>query len=257
VYPNLFSIGPLTVHSYGLFVALGFSVALLITLKIGKTQGIEGKRLVDMGFIMILTAIIGSRLAFVLINFSYYKDRPIDIFRIWEGGLVFSGGLVAVALVMGWYFRRHRLSFWQMGDLWAPGIAIGQATGRIGCFMAGCCYGKPTDLPWAVVFTDPQSLAPLNTPLHPTQLYAAFSGFIIFVVLMFLNDRKQFQGQVFIWFLILHSTARLFMERFRGDERGLIPGTEMSITQLITLLVLFAAVAVLFVFKSKEKNQGD
>jgi len=257
MYPNLFSIGPVTVHTYGLFVALGFSIALLVTLKIGKAQGIEGKRVLDIGFIMILTAIIGSRLTFVLINFSHYKDRPMDILRIWEGGLVFSGGLVAVALVMGWYFRRHHLSFWQMGDLWAPGIAIGQATGRIGCFMAGCCYGKPTDLPWAVIFTDPQSLAPLNTPLHPTQLYAAFSGFIIFVVLMFLNGRKQFQGQVFIWFLILHSTARLFMERFRGDERGLIQGTEMSITQLITLLVLFGAVVALFVFKSKSQKQGQ
>jgi phosphatidylglycerol:prolipoprotein diacylglycerol transferase len=120
--------------------------------------------------------------------------------------------------------------------------------------MAGCCYGKPTDLPWAVTFTHPQSLAPLNTPLHPTQLYSAFSGFIIFAVLMFLNAKKQFQGQVFIWFLILHSTARLFMERFRGDERGLIAGTQMSMTQLLTLLVLLGAVVALFILKSKKEE---
>jgi phosphatidylglycerol:prolipoprotein diacylglycerol transferase len=252
MYPNLFSIGPLTIHTYGLFVALGFTVALLVTLRMGKAQGIKTQQVMDMGFIMILMAIIGSRLTYVIMNFSRYRANPIDIVRIWEGGLVFSGGLVAVVIVMAWYIRRHHLSFWRMGDLWAPGIAIGQAIGRLGCSMAGCCYGKPTDLPWAVTFTHPQSLAPLNTPLHPTQLYAALTGFIIFLVLMFLNAKKQFQGQVFIWFLILHSTARLFMERFRGDERGLIAGTEMSMTQLLTLLVLLGAVAALFILKSKR-----
>jgi phosphatidylglycerol:prolipoprotein diacylglycerol transferase len=254
MYPNLFSIGPLTIHSYGLFVALGFAVAFLVILRIGKAQRMKTQQIMDIGFIVILMAIIGSRLAYVAMNFSHYKAHPVDIIKIWEGGLVFSGGLVAVVLVMIWYLRRHRLSFRPMGDLCAPGIAIGQAIGRLGCFMAGCCYGRPTDLPWAVTFTHPQSLAPLNTPLHPTQLYSAFSGFIIFLVLMFLNAKKQFQGQVFIWFLILHSTARLFMERFRGDERGLIAGTEMSTTQLLTLLVLLGAVVALFILKSKKEK---
>ena len=254
MYPDLFSIGPLTIHTYGLFVAVGFTVAILVTLKTGKARGIRSEQVMDMGVIMILCAIIGSRLTYVLINFSHYKDRPIDILRIWEGGLVFSGGLLAVVLAMTWYLKRHNLSFWKMGDLWAPAIAIGQAIGRIGCFMAGCCYGKPTDLKWGVVFTHPQSLAPLNTSLHPAQLYSALAGFIIFVVLMALNARKQFEGQVFIWFLILHSTARLFIERFRGDERGLVLGTDMSITQLITLLVLMGSVVALFVIKSKKEK---
>jgi len=257
MYPDLFSIGPLTIHTYGLLVAIGFTVAILITLRIGKAQGIKSQQVLDMGFIMILFAIIGSRLTYVFMNFPYYKNRPMDILKIWEGGLVFSGGLVAVVLVMIWYLRRHHLSFWKMGDLWAPAIAIGQGIGRIGCFMAGCCYGKPTDLPWAVVFTDPQSLAPLNTSLHPTQLYTSLGGLIIFVVLMVLNAKKRFEGQVFLWFLILHSTARLLIERFRGDERGLVPGTDMSITQLLTLLVLIASVVTLFILKSKKQKEGD
>jgi phosphatidylglycerol:prolipoprotein diacylglycerol transferase len=254
MFPNLFSIGPLTIHTYGLFVVLGFAVGSLVIFKLGKAQRIKSQQVMDIGFIVILMAIVGSRLAYVAINFSYYKAHPTDIIKIWEGGLVFSGGLVAVVLVMTWYLRRHHLSFWKVGDLCAPGIAIGQAIGRLGCFMAGCCYGKPTYLPWAVTFTHPQSLAPLNTPLHPTQLYSALSGFIIFLVLMLLNARKQFQGQVFIWFLILHSTARLFMERFRGDERGFIAGTEMSMTQLLTLLALLGAVAALFILKSKREK---
>jgi len=258
MYPDLFSIGPLTLHTYGLFVAMGFAVALLVTVKMGNAQGIKPQQVMDMGFIMILSAIIGSRLGYVLINLSYYRDHPSDILKVWQGGLVFSGGLIVVALVMSWYMKHHHLSFWKMGDLWAPAIAIGQSIGRIGCFMAGCCYGKPTDLKWGVVFTHPQSLArPLNIPLHPTQLYASLSGLIIFIVLMVVYAKKQFQGQVFLWFLILHSTGRLLIERFRGDDRGLIPGSDMSITQLITLLILIASVILLFVMKSREEKKGS
>lgn len=255
MHPDLFSIGPLTIPTYGFFVALGFSVALLVTIKIGKARGFESPQIMDMGFIIILCAIIGSRLGYVLLNPSPYIHHPLDIFKTWEGGLVFSGGLVFVVLVMTWYVRRHKLPFWSMADLWAPAIAIGQAIGRIGCFMAGCCFGKPTDVKWCVVFTHPKSLAPHDICLHPTQLYSSLAGFIIFAILMLLTAKKRFDGQVFIWLVILHSSARLFIERFRGDYRGVIPGTEMSVTQLITLLLLIAAVITLFVIKSKrEKN---
>ncbi len=255
MHPDLFSIGPLTIPTYGFFVALGFSVALLVTVKIGKARGFESTQIMDMGFIIILCAIIGSRLGYVLLNPSPYIHHPLDIFKTWEGGLVFSGGLVFVVLVMTWYVKRHKLPFWSMADLWAPAIAIGQAIGRIGCFMAGCCFGKPTDVKWCVVFTHPKSLAPHDICLHPTQLYSSLAGFIIFAILMLLTAKKRFDGQVFIWLVILHSSARLFIERFRGDYRGVIPGTEMSVTQLITLLLLIAAVITLFVIKSKrEKN---
>jgi phosphatidylglycerol:prolipoprotein diacylglycerol transferase len=254
MHPDLFSIGPLTIPTYGFFVALGFSVALLVTVKIGKARGFESTQIMDMGFIIILCAIIGSRLGYVLLNPSPYIHHPLDIFKTWEGGLVFSGGLVFVVLVMTWYVRRHKLPFWSMADLWAPAIAIGQAIGRIGCFMAGCCYGKPTDVEWCVIFTHPKSLAPHDICLHPTQLYSSLAGFIIFAILMLLTTKKRFDGQVFIWLVILHSSARLFIERFRGDYRGLIPGTEMSVTQLITLLLLIAAVVTLFVVKSRREK---
>jgi phosphatidylglycerol:prolipoprotein diacylglycerol transferase len=253
MHPDLFSIGPLTIHTYGLFVALGFAVALLVTIKIGKAQGLESPLIMDMGFIIILCAIIGSRLGYVLLNLSQYVRHPLDFFKIWEGGLVFSGGIVLVVLVMSWYFKHYNLPYWKTADLWAPGMAIGQAIGRIGCFMAGCCYGQPTDVKWCVVFTHPKSLAPLNVCLHPTQLYSSLAGFIIFAVLMLLTAKKRFDGQVFIWLIILHSLARLFIERFRGDYRGLIPGTDMSVTQLTTLLLLIAAVTALFVVKSKRE----
>ena len=257
MYPDLFSIGPLTVHTYGLLVAIGFTVGLLVTIRIGKAQGVSPQQVMDIGFIIILCAVIGSRVMFVLINFSYYRNHPLDSLKIWQGGLVFSGGLIAVVIAMSWYLKRHHLSFWKMGDMWAPAVSIGQGIGRIGCFMAGCCYGKPTDSVLGVIFSHPNSLAPLNVPLHPTQLYSSLGGFIIFAVLMVLHAKKKFEGQVLLWFLILHSTGRLFVERFRGDDRGLIPGSDMSITQLVAILILLSAVTMLFVLKSKKEKKSN
>ncbi len=258
MFPDLISIGPFTIHTYGFFVAVGFAVGILTAVKVGKTQGVPSQQVMDMAFVMIVWAIIGSRLFYVLINFSYYKAHPLDIIKIWQGGLVFSGGLVATAAAMLWYLRRHRLSFWTTGDLWAPSLALGQAIGRIGCFMAGCCYGRPTGSSWGLVFTHPKSLAPLNIPLYPTQVFEAVSGFAVFLLLIFLHGKKKFEGQVFLWYLILHSTARLFVERFRGDERGLIPGTEMSATQLVATLILVGSVVVLLILRSRweRKNKG-
>jgi phosphatidylglycerol:prolipoprotein diacylglycerol transferase len=251
MFPDLFTIGPLTIHTYGVFVAMGFIAALMVTVRLAGSYGLAAPQVMDMGFVSIVWGIIGSRLLFVLLNFSYYRSHPLDAFKVWQGGLVFSGGLVVAALALLWHSRRHRLSFWSVGDLWAPGVALGQGLGRIGCLMAGCCYGKPTDLPWAVIFGDPHCLAPLNIPLHPTQIYAALGGFVIFVALLLLHRRKKYDGQVFLWFLILHSTARLLVERFRADDRGMILGTDMSLTQLVATLVLLGAVATLFILKWK------
>ena len=259
MFPDLISIGPFTIHTYGFFVAVGFAVGILTAVKVGKSQGVPSQQVMDMAFVMIVWAIIGSRLFYVLINFSHYKIHPLDIIKLWQGGLVFSGGLVATAAAMLWYLRRHRLSFWSTGDLWAPSLALGQALGRVGCFMAGCCYGRPTGSSWGVVFTNPKSLAPLNIPLYPTQVFEAFGGFMIFLILLFLHGKRKFEGQVFLWYLILHSTARLFVERFRGDERGLIPGTDMSATQLVAILILVGSVVLLFILRSRweRKNKGS
>jgi phosphatidylglycerol---prolipoprotein diacylglyceryl transferase len=256
MHPDLFSIGPFTIHAYGLLVAMGFVTGILVTVRLGKNQAFSTQQVMDMAFIMILWAIVGSRLLYILINLPYYTAHPIDILKIWQGGLVFSGGLIAVASAMALYLRRHHISFWAAGDLWAPALAVGQAIGRIGCFMAGCCYGKPTDLPWGVIFTNPQSLAPRNIPLHPTQIYSSLAGFSIFFILLALYGRRKFQGQVFLWYLILHSTARLFVERFRGDGRGLIPGTEMTLTQLVAVGILIAAIVALFALKPEGKRKG-
>lgn len=256
MFPNLFSIGPLTLHTYGLFVALGFTAAILVTLRTGRKEGVKPQTVMDMGFLMILWGIIGSRAMYAILNFSYYSSHPLDLLKIWEGGLVFSGGIIAVAAALGWYMWRRHMSFWRTADLWAPAVALGQGIGRIGCLMAGCCYGRPTDMPWGIVFTRPESLAPLNMSLHPTQIYASLSGFIIFGVLTFLRARRKFEGQILLWFLILHSTSRLLVERFRADDRGLIPGTQMTGTQMLALIILMASVILLFTMKSRETKES-
>ncbi|MDY7039218.1 MAG: prolipoprotein diacylglyceryl transferase, partial [Thermodesulfobacteriota bacterium] len=221
-----------------------------------KSCGISSQQVMDMGFIMILSAIAASRAMYVLMNASYFILNPLDIFKIWQGGLVFSGGIIGVVLSIFWYVRRHNLSLWKTCDMWAPATAIGQAIGRIGCFMAGCCYGRPTDLSWGVVFTHHHSLAPLDIPLHPTQVYSSISGFIIFFITILLYSKKEFDGQVTLWFLILHSTARLTIERFRGDDRGMFLNTDMSTTQLVAMLILIASVVTLLVLKSRADRQS-
>ena len=255
MYPDLITIGPFTLHTYGVFVALGFTVGILVTIRLGRTQGFTAQQIMDMAFVMMLWAIVGSRAMYVLMNLDYFKEHPLDGLKIWQGGLVFSGGLVAVGAAMVWHLRRNRLSFWEVGDLWAPAIALGQGIGRIGCFMAGCCYGRPTNLPWGVIFKDPQTLAPQGIPLHPTQLYDFLSGSLIFLILLFVTLKKRYTGQVFIWFLILHSTARLITERFRGDDRGIIPGTDMTITQGLAVLILIGGVVALFLFRSRHDKK--
>jgi phosphatidylglycerol---prolipoprotein diacylglyceryl transferase len=256
MHPDLFSIGPLTLHTYGLFIAIGFIMGLLIAIRIGKRYGLDSQKIMDMGFLLIISGVIGSRIVYVLMNFSLYSKNPLDIFKLWQGGLVFSGGLLAAVIVFFFYIRHHKLNVLQIGDIWAPAAVIGQAMGRIGCFMAGCCYGRPTNVPWRVIFKNPASIAPLNIPLHPTQLYDAMSNLIIFIVLMILTAKKKFDGQVLLWFLILHSTARLYIERFRGDDRGIFPGTQWTVTQFIAILILFFSITALIYIKSKnEKNE--
>lgn len=254
MHPELFSIGPLTLRTYGLFVALGCLAGLATAIRLGKSKGLDSNRILDMGFIVILSGMIGSRLLYIIINLPDYIANPLNIFKIWEGGLVFSGGLVAVIIVVLIYVRKYNYNLWTICDLWSPAASIGEGIGRIGCFFAGCCYGRPCDLPWAVTFTDPKTIAIPNFPLHPTQLYSFLSGMIIFAVLMIINSKRRYEGQVFLWFLILHSTARLFIEQFRFDARGSVFNDTLTMTQLVALVILFAAVIMLFWRRSVLKK---
>ena len=240
--PIFIRIGPLTIHTYGVLVATGFLVGIILAVRQAKRQGIPSERIIDLGFYLLLAAIIGSRLFFVALNASHYLKHPLDILKIWEGGLVFYGGLLLALPTAFWYMHRYRLDTWTVADIFAPSIAIGHAIGRLGCLSAGCCYGRPVEgLLWAVTFRHPESLARIGIPLHPVQLYESIGELAIFLILIMLRKRGPFRGRLFWTYIMLYSVLRFAVEFFRGDEaRGFIlPG--ISVAQAISVLMIVSA----------------
>ena len=227
------TLGPFALHTYGLFVAAGFLLGIGWSMREARERGLNPDLLSDLGFYIILGAILGARLLYVLINPTYFWNNPMEIIMFWKGGLVFSGGAI-LATFMAWAFlRAKRQDPWVWMDTLAPGIGLGEAIGRIGCLAAGCCYGDVCDLPWAVTFFHPESLAPLHVPLHPTQLYHSLAGLACFAATLALKTRLRGTGQLMGVFLVLFGAFRYVIELFRADYRGDLG--PLSVTQLIAL----------------------
>lgn len=254
MHPVLFEIplfGGLKIHSYGLMMALGFLAALLWIRFQGKREQLAVNRLTDLAFWMMVSAIVGSRLAFIVEEWNYYFHHPLEIFAVWQGGLVFQGGLILCILVAYFYMKKYQLSFWKVSDVFMPGVALGHSLGRIGCFLAGCCYGKQCDVHawYAVVFSGkPGSLAPVGVALYPTQLLEAGAELFIFAFLAWKSQKKAFDGQILLLYLILYSVARIGIEFLRGDlERGFVIEPYLSKAQFYALLlIVFAIVALIY-----------
>ncbi len=247
--PILFQLGGVKLYAYGFFVGLGFMVGLILAARNARKEGVPFERVVDLFFYSLLSAIVGSRLLFVLVNLDSFRGDLLRIFKIWEGGLVFYGGLLLAIGVAITYMRWHRLPLWKLVDLFSPPVALGLFFGRMGCFFAGCCYGKETLLPWAVTFTNPSSLARLNLPLHPTQLYEALCGLGIFFFLNWKAKRKIFEGQIVWLFLFLYSVVRFLIEMLRDDPRGFIFRDLLSTSQAIGILLAILSLYMLFYLK--------
>ncbi|NVM56917.1 MAG: prolipoprotein diacylglyceryl transferase, partial [Desulfobacterales bacterium] len=192
MYPVLFRIGPFALHTYGVFVAMAFLSAIALALREARRLGEDADQILDLCFYVLIAAIVGSRILYVVINWPTFEQDPMEIVRIWHGGLVFYGGFIGALLTAWLYIRRKGLQLWKTADIMAPAIAFGQFVGRIGCFFAGCCYGRHFNLPWAITFTHPESLAPKGISLHPTQLYSSLNGLLIFALLMWLRRKKVF-----------------------------------------------------------------
>ena len=256
MYPILFQLGSFHIFAYGFFIVIGFVTAtVLAALRIRKSDiRISFESAVDLFFYAVLSAVVGSRILFVLINFDDYRQNPIKILKLWEGGLVFYGGLILAAMVGLVYMRRHRLPIWKLADLISPLIALGLFFGRIGCFLAGCCYGKETSLPWGVVFRNPESLARLNVPLHPTQLYDSVNGLAIFFFLSWMQKRKAFDGQIFWLFLLLYSITRFLVEMVRGDPRGFLFEGSLSTSQAVGVVLAIFSFFMLFYMGKKYRR---
>jgi len=256
MHPVLFHIWKLHIYSYGLMIAIGILVGLFLARRQAMLEGINPDKIVDIAFYILLAALIGSRLLFVLTNFGEYAADPIKILKIWEGGLVFYGGLIPAVAIGIWYIKRLGLPLWQVTDLFAPSVAIGHAFGRIGCFLAGCCYGTPSSLPWAVTFTDPRSLAPQGIHLHPTQLYSSLGLFAIFAFLIWLRKRRTFPGELLWSYTLVYSIVRFFMEFLRGDPRGSVLGGLLSSAQAIGIFLAGISVVMLLYLRKRGLKEN-
>jgi phosphatidylglycerol---prolipoprotein diacylglyceryl transferase len=213
---------------------------LFVIHRLSPQQGLDPDQMWNVAFIAVFTGIIGAKLLMFAVDFGYYSKHIGEIFSLssLQAGGVFSGGVVTALICCWWYLRKHQISFLRAADVIAPGLALGHAFGRIGCFSAGCCYGAPTHVPWGVVFSNPSSqIDPtlLGVPIHPTQLYEMVVEFANFAILYWLIKRKKFEGQIMGLYMILYGVARFFLEFLRADPgRGEVFGI-MTGTQLIAL----------------------
>jgi phosphatidylglycerol:prolipoprotein diacylglycerol transferase len=243
VYPQLIHFGRFFLPTYGFLVSLGVLIGLWISVRNSERLGIDGEKAWNLGILVVLCGIVGSKVLYV-INEGMSLREIFSVETLQAGG-VFSGGLIAALLAAAWYVRRHHLPALRTCDAFVPGLALGHAIGRIGCFAAGCCYGKETHHFWGVVFTNPLAHqitgTPLNVPLEPTQLFESAVELANFFFLMWLLKRRKFDGQVFAAFMIIYGVARFFLEFLRDDPgRGSVFGGAMTGTQLIAIGLVVA-----------------
>lgn len=252
MFPVLFQVGPIKIFTYGLLLAIAFISALYLAGRAAKRQGGDPQVIYDLGFYIVIAAIIGSRLFHVLLEWPYFVAHPWEILYLWKGGLAFQGGLIFGFLTAIFYIWRRGLPFWSTLDILAVGMPFGQFVGRLGCLMAGCCYGKPTDLPWGITFKHPETLAyPRGVPLHPTQLYESLLSLGVFFFLQWLLPRQRFPGQILATYFILAGAVRFLVEFWRGDDRGPILFWQFPTTQVVAL-GLAGAGLILWLWRSRS-----
>ncbi len=245
MHPILVHFGSFTLYTYGFFLAMGFLAAVWFSKRNARFYDLKADDISDLFFVILISGIVGARLLYVIINFDDFKTSPLDIFKLWNGGLVFFGGFIGAVAASIVTLRIKNLPFFKTADTIAPGVALGHGIGRLGCFFAGCCYGRQCDLPIAVQFSHPESLAPLHVPLHPTQIYMVAANLILFFILIFLQRRKRFHGMIFLSYIILYSVFRFIIEFFRGDFRGDVYFEFLSVSQGIGILAIVIALAAM------------
>jgi phosphatidylglycerol:prolipoprotein diacylglycerol transferase len=245
VFPRLFHIGSFNLPTYGFLVSLGVLLGLWISVRNSEKQGINPDDAWNFGIVVVLSGIIGAKVLYIINDWSSYANNWREIFSLstLQAGGVFSGGLIAAFVAAAWYIRKHHMPALGTCDAFSPGLALGHAIGRVGCFAAGCCFGKPTNHFWGVTFTNPLanliSETPLGQPLQPTQLFECAVELANFFILMWMLKRRKFEGQIFAAYLMLYGVARFFLEFLRGDPgRGEVFGGFMTGTQLISIFLV-------------------
>lgn len=267
MHPILVKLGPVVIHSYGFLMALGVGLGVWFLYVQAKKAGMEGSRVLDAAFYILLVSLLGAKLVLFLGNISQYTSSPRDLFSLARSGGVFQGGLAFGLLFALWYFHKHHIPTFKIADIVGPGLALGHTFGRIGCFMAGCCYGRTcANLPWGVTFTDPYANSltgiPLGVERHPVQLYEAALNLLNFLVLFVLLRKKKFDGQVFSFYVINYSVIRFFTEMFRGDHqptsyffKGSSAFLSLSYFQVFCVVGLAAGITLFLILKKRNANR--
>jgi phosphatidylglycerol:prolipoprotein diacylglycerol transferase len=262
MHPILISIGSFELPTYGVLLVAALLGGIYTALRLGRRVGLESALVLDFCTWVILVALMGAKVLMVLTEWSYYRAHLGEIFSFstFMAGGVFYGGFLAALFFTVWYARVQRVPFWKLVDVLAPGVALGQSVGRLGCFSAGCDYGRPTTVPWGVVFTSnfahEVTGVPLGERLHPTQLYESLATFVIFGLLLWWFPKKKHGGDIFLAYAGLYAVARFFLEFLRGDEdRGFVFHNLLSTSQFIALLAL-AGVAAVFIWRRVRGGEG-
>ncbi|MFH1354768.1 MAG: prolipoprotein diacylglyceryl transferase [Candidatus Omnitrophota bacterium] len=243
MYPEICKIGPFTIYSYGLMLVVAFIVASSLIRIQSKKDGIDAEIAFNTLFFAFLAGIIGARVFYVIENLKYYLAAPFEMIMLQRGGLSWFGGLISGVAVAIFYITKKRQQTFKVLDLIIPFIALGQAIGRIGCLLNGCCYGVPSRL--GIYFPGHED------PLIPIQIYSSLILLVIFIALRFLQDRAHKQGQVFLAYILFYSTARFFIEFWRGEHRTIFLG--LNLFQIISILMVFLS-CLLFSLIIKTKK---
>lgn len=241
MFPKIFSIGSFYLPTYGVLVALGFLVGLWVTVKLARQAGLDPEKITNLAVYVALGGLLGAKLLMIVFD---WPDIQIFSLSTLQAAGVFQGGLILALVTAYFYIRHSKLPVLAVSDAFAPGIAIGHAIGKLGCFAAGCCWGKECKLPWAVTFKNPEAYSltgvPLDVPLHPAQLYESGAEALLFAFLYWRYGKAHPPGQIIGLYLVLSSTLRFFIEFDRFHEQALPFGLPLSITQWIAIVLAIA-----------------
>ncbi len=267
MHPILIKIGPITIYTYGFFFALGILSGFMLSLKLIKREHLDKRKISDLIFYSILIALIGAKLSLFLLEIKYYLKYTSEIKYLLTSGGTFYGGLIFGLFFAFWYIRKHKLNYKAILDISGPSIALGHFFGRLGCFFAGCCFGRPAgDSIIGVIFKNTfahnHTGVPINISIYPTQLMEAALNLLNFIILLFAFKKKKFEGQIFVMYIFNYSIIRFFVEYFRGDlDRGYIFGgvshafTSLSIPQFISIIGIIFSFILYFKFKKKSDKK--
>ncbi len=245
MYNDLFSIGSLTIHSYGVMIAIGFAAAIVMSYYRAKAYRLKKEAIIDIALLAMIFGFLGAKLLYVIVEYKAFFANPLQVLGS-EGFVVYGGiiGGVAAAVV---YCHKKKISFMSYFDLTIPAVAVAQGFGRIGCFLAGCCYGCESSF-LGVIFPE-GSIAPAGIPLLPTQLFSSAGDFLIGLILVLYARKSKIKGNVGALYLLLYGVGRFVIEIFRNDNRGSIG--VLSTSQLISIFFVLGAVLLYFINKKR------